>query len=633
VEASEIHKAAGVMSGVATAPRINALLCFPGMFALRTRETPCALAIATGEDSLTYAELGARSDSFAAHLRSIGAVRGFVAAVHLPRSIAFVVAALGIMKAGGAYLPLDPSRPTERLAFQTADSGAQFLIASPDFDRSLQPVSARIVPLPLNGRLNESQTSQVDLLGVVTDDLAYVIYTSGSTGRPKGVEIEHRSLANLIRWHCEAFQVTPSDRASQLSSPEFDAAGWEIWPYLAAGASVHFPGDHLAKDPELLRDWLVAQEITVAFAPAPLAEKLMAMDWPVGARLKRLLTGADILHRYPSPDLPFQVFNNYGPTECTVVTTSTCLPPVPYPDLLPPIGKPIAGVRVHILDENKKPVPVGCKGEIWIAGTGLARGYRNDPEFTTEKFLPDPFSSAPGARIYSSGDLGRVLPNGQIAFLGRADNQIKIRGVRVEPAEIEASLNRHPGILQSAVVLQKFLHGDRLVAFVVTGSQNVPTLDDVRKFLSAKLPDHMIPSAFFALPRLPLTPGGKIDRAILESLDCNSSLTTAVNVPSGTAVEKHLAEILAGLLGLNEISIDDNFFMLGGHSLLGTQFIARIRDAFGVELSLRFLFEFPTIAAIASEVERLLAFRLDGLNSDNARHFVGSSRQAVPGGF
>src|SRR5207248_877016 len=282
--------------------------------------------------------------------------------------------------------------------------------------------------------------------------LAYVIYTSGSTGQPKGVEITHASLLNLIAWHRTEFAVTPTDRASHLASVGFDAAVWEVWPYLTAGASLHLPDANTRVSPEQLRDWLVKEQITISFLPTALAEHVMALEWPTQTALRFLLTGADTLHRYPTSSLPFELVNNYGPTECTVVATSGRVRPEIDAKGLPTIGRPIANTSIYILDENLREVSPGAEGELCIGGVGVARGYLNRDELTSEKFIADRFSLERGAKLYRTGDLARYLDNGEIAYLGRVDEQIKILAYRIEPAEVERVLNRHSAIKSSVVV-------------------------------------------------------------------------------------------------------------------------------------------------------------------------------------
>jgi len=381
-----------------------------------------------------------------------------------------------------------------------------------------------------------------------------------------------------------------------------------------------------------LRDWLVAEKITVCFAPSPVAELLMTLKWPPSSALRVLLTGADTLHRYPPVGLPFQVFNNYGPTECTVVSTSALLPEGKSSRHLPPVGRPIAGTKVYIVDEDEKEVEPGAEGEVCISGPGLARGYRNDPGLNAQKFISNPFSLGSGARLYRTGDIGRILPDGQLDILGRTDDQIKILGARVEPGEIEAVLNANPCVQKSAVIGTFTLTGDkRLVAFIERNPWCNESAD-LRSFLKEQLPDFMIPSAFIELPELPLTSSGKIDRTLLRNLKLELERTIQTNALPSSRVELRVTEILSALLRVERISIEDNFFTLGGHSLLGTQFIARIRDAYGVELSLRYLFESPTIAAIAREIERLLDGKLNRQYAEGV-HPPADAPTVAQGGF
>jgi amino acid adenylation domain-containing protein len=443
-------------------------------------------------------------------------------------------------------------------------------------------------------------------VAIAPGQLAYVIYTSGSTGQPKGVEITHGNLANLVSWHNESFLVKPEDRVSHVAGLGFDAAVWELWPYLAAGASVYLADEETRNSAELLKDWLLAQRITIAFIPTVLVEYLLAPDcrWPLTSDLRVVLTGGDTLHRYPRSDLPFSLVNNYGPTECTVVATSGLVVPDPTPNTLPPIGKAITNVQVYLLDEHLHPVPVGATGDIHIGGAGVGRGYRNHAELTREKFIPDPFR--PGGTLYKTGDLGRQLDDGRILFQGRSDEQLKIRGYRIEPNEISRVLNRHPDIRSSMVVAREDVAGDkRLIGYLVLDRASDLSHSSLREHLRSFVPEYMLPSVFVVLDEFPLTSHGKVDRAALPAPDDSNSLQDATAATPRTEVEQRVAKILGDLLNLQEIDLDDNFFLLGGHSLLGAQLMARLRDAFGIEISLRSLFEAPTVAALSTEVERL----------------------------
>ncbi len=369
------------------------------------------------------------------------------------------------------------------------------------------------------------------------------------------------------------------------------------------------------------------RDISISFAPTPLAERLIALPWPAPTRLHTLLTGGDTLHNHPRAGLPFRVINNYGPTECAVVATSGLVPATTNATGLPTIGRPITNAAIHILGENLQPAGPGEAGEICIGGAGVARGYRNQPELTRQKFVPDPFSDESGARLYRTGDLGQLLARGEVAFRGRIDNQVKIRGFRIELEAIAAVLNEHPAVKQSAAIARDYGASDkRLIAYVVLERSAAATQTILREHVAARLPEQMIPAVFVRLTELPLNVNGKVDRAALPEPDDLNRLAVKPHVAARTATEQRLAELLGPLLQIERVSVEDNFFMLGGHSLLGTQLIARMRAAFGVEVSLRTLFECPTIAALASEVDRLVlrgASRAASTAADNSKMGLG----------
>jgi acyl-coenzyme A synthetase/AMP-(fatty) acid ligase/acyl carrier protein len=411
-----------------------------------------------------------------------------------------------------------------------------------------------------------------------------------------------------------------------LAGVGFDAAVWETWPTLAAGASLHLPDEATRLSPERLRDWLVAKQITISFLPTALAERVMTLAWSSHTALRILLTGAETLRQFPSDDLPFRVVNNYGPTECTVVATSGDVPRETYADSLPTIGRPIANTQVYILDENMQQVPVHVAGEIYVGGAGLARGYLNQPELTAEKFIENPFSDdddLSSARLYRTGDLARYLRSGEIAYLGRIDEQIKILGHRIEPNEIVSVLDRHPDVQASRVIAREEPCREKhLVAYVVLGPTAQPAASELRAFLEKELPQIMVPAVFVRLETLPLTLNGKVDRAALPAPTPENTLHDDVFTAARTPVEQRLAKMLSGLLGLDQVSVHDNFFMLGGHSLLGTQLISQIRGAFGVELALRKLFEAPTIEQLSLEIEQLLMARVEAMSEEEVQRLL-----------
>jgi len=595
----------------------------PELVALQASATPDAIALAADNQVLTYRELNHRANQLAHYLQRLGVGPNILVGLCVERSLDMVVGLLGILKAGGAYVPLDPSYPADRLIFMLEDAHAPVLVTQQTLAARLPAHGTQVICLDAGAALLAEQSTLEPVNALSANDLAYVIYTSGSTGRPKGVEITHASLLNLVFWHQRAFEVTCSDRATQITSPAFDATGWELWPYLTIGASVHLVDEDSRVVPALCRDWLLSHQITITFLPTALAEGVLGLEWPKTGTLRYLLTGADVLHHYPSPDLPFALINNYGPTEATVLVTSGRVLPTEQTDAPPSIGRPIDNAQIYILDEQLRQVPIGEPGELHIGGVGLARGYLNRPELTTEKFIAHPFSDEPGARLYKTGDMARYLPDGQIAFMGRIDHQIKIRGYRIEPNEIVSVLNSHPDMLASVVVAREDKPGDkRLVAYVIAVSGTYITVGSLRELLGTHLPDYMVPAAFVQLEALPTTSSGKVDRAALPAPDGTNTVRDEVITAPGTPTEERLAGILAPLLGLEQVGIDDNFFLLGGHSLLGTQLIARVAAAFRVDLSLRVLFNAPTVRQLSAEIERLIIAKLEAMSEDEAQSLL-----------
>ena len=605
-------------------------MCVHDLIQARAAATPDATAIVDGHLQLTYKDLDARANEVSSMLRSFGVGRGFVVGLCMHRSVAFVIGALGILKAGAAYLPLDLADPTNRLAMLLEDSQCPLVVTQPSLAELLPAGSWKTIVLDNNGALSGRDSGVPETSHVKSDDLAYVIYTSGSTGRPKGVQITHANLLNLIRWHIRAFQVTAADQATMQASPGFDAAVWELWPYLAAGATIHISDDTIRTSPERLRDWMVSRGITISFLPTALAEAMIGLRWPSNTSLRFLLTGADVLHRYPQADLPFALVNNYGPTECTVVATSGIVPPDAKPGTLPSIGQAIDGIRIYIVDEQMKRVPEGTCGELLIGGAGVGRGYLNLPELSAQRFFPDPFATEP-ARVYRTGDLARRLPDGQIMFLGRVDDQVKIRGYRIEPGEISAVLNRHPAVETSFVTVRaKEASEARLIAYIVLKPDAGPQARELQSFLAEHLPDYMVPSTFVKIARLPLTTHGNLDRSALpEPTTANVISDDRFDPPQGE-VEQWLANLLTALLRVDRIGREDNFFRLGGHSLMGAQLIAKIQERFGVELSLRSLFDHPSVHGIASEIDNLIRSQLNAMSDEEARRVLESLSSGIP---
>ncbi|HXW57717.1 MAG TPA: amino acid adenylation domain-containing protein [Candidatus Cybelea sp.] len=565
---------------------------------------PHSIALSYAGRELSYEELDNRTGRFAGYLAQRGVASGSTVAICMERSFNWIVAALGTMRAGAAYVPVDSAWPESRLRFAVKDSGATALVARADLLDRLQVKARGIDPRRDAAAIAAAQGAEPRT--VEPESLAYVIYTSGSTGVPKGVEITHANLCHLVRWHVDAFQVRQHDRASHLAGLGFDAAVWEIWPHLAAGATVCLADDSVRSSPELLRQWIIRERVTIAFVPTVHAARMLAMDWPATTALRLLLTGGDVLHRAPAVRLPFDVVNNYGPTECTVVATSAVLKPGSHGT--PPIGRPIAGTSVYLLNEYGEPVPDGSTGEIYISGKGVGRGYRNLPDSTERAFLRDPFSGIPGARMYRTGDCGVRRPDGDIEFRGRLDRQIKIRGQRVELDEIGSVLARHPSIDFATAIISTSQGGEnQIVAHVLPkGDTPVPTAHELRKHLLRSLPDYMVPATFVRMRALPVSPNGKLDLTMLAQPTAGNLLAETAAKTSATPIEAKLLTMLRELLKTDLVGTEDNFFLAGGHSLLGMQLVMGLRRTFGVDLSLRQLVGAPTVKHLAVVVETML---------------------------
>ena len=592
--------------------------CVQQLIARQATATPDAVALVAHGQTLCYRELNRRSNQLAHYLQALGVGPNTLVGVCIERSLDMVIGLLGILKAGGAYVPLDPTYPSARLTFMLEDAQVAVLVTQQYLTARQPNQKARVVCLDADAAVLAQQNESDPISTVTPDDLAYIIYTSGSTGRPKGVQITHRSLLNLVFWHQRTFAVTPVDRATQVTSPAFDATGWELWPNLTIGASIYLPDEQTRVTPLLMRDWLLSNDITITFLPTPLAESMIGLEWPSKTALRFLLTGADTLHRHPPATLPFALINNYGPTEATVVATSGRVPSSANNDMPPPIGRPIDNTQIYILDEHLRQVTIGTHGELYIGGVGLAKGYLNRPELDAEKFIPHPWSDKPEERLYRTGDLARFLPDGQVDFVGRLDHQIKIRGYRIEPDEIISVLDGHPALQASMVLAREDAPGDkRLVAYVVLIQGMSASTHALQEWLAERLPDYMIPVMFVHLDSLPVTANGKVDRASLPAPDASNTLQREdMRATPGNPVEEQLAGIVAPLLGLEQIGIDDNIFLLGGNSLMGTQIIVGVAKTFGVELALRTLFDGPTIRQLAEEVERLVIARLERMSDE-----------------
>ncbi|KWK19878.1 hypothetical protein WT79_30590, partial [Burkholderia stagnalis] len=591
--------------------------CVHELVEARARQTPEAVALVAEHEQLSYGELNARANRLAHYLVTLGVGPDVLVAVCAERSISMVVSLLAVLKAGGAYLPVDPAYSSARLAHVLDDAKPPVVLVDPvgrkaladalgDAHRAthaLVDVTAGSPPWDALPPDNLSSHSR----GLTSHQLAYVIYTSGSTGVPKGVMVEHRQLVNLVTWHIGRFELHAGSRIPATASLAFDASVWEIWSALCAGAALLLPPAGVASDPAALLQWWRAQSIDCAFLVTPLA--LLAMQAGLPQGLKSLLIGGDRITALPAGLPPsLRIVNNYGPTEATVVATSGEIAPSSC-DGVYSIGKPIANTRIYLLDDDRAPVPPGAVGELYIGGAGVARGYLNRPELTAERFLPDPFARAagrPDARMYRTGDLARYLPDGNLVFVGRNDEQVKIRGFRIEPGEIAAQLATHDAVRDAIVIARHDSAGNaRLLAYVVLhdDAPRAELVRQLREHLAARLPEYMVPAAFIVLDALPLTANGKLDRRALPEPDDDAFVQTRYEAPQGE-IERTLAALWTELLGVERVGRHDNFFALGGHSLIAVQLIERLRQI-GLTLAIRDLFEQPVLAALALTLGQL----------------------------
>jgi amino acid adenylation domain-containing protein len=579
-----------------------------------TREHPDAIAVTSPDGHLSYEQLWLRALALAGHLKEAGVRRGDPVALCLPRSIELIVGALGVLAAGGCYVAMDPDYPDDRLRFMMADSGARVVVAKAD-------TAARIGASRTVEPMKSAASGLAAPVTVAAGDPAYIVYTSGSTGRPKGVIIEHAGLGNLVDWHEKAFGITESDRTGLISSPGFDAAVWEIWPCLAAGASLYVPPAEVRTDPIALRDWLLSERITITFVPTPLCEAVIALDWPDTAPLRVMLTGGDVLHRRPRAGLPFRLVNNYGVSEATVVSTSGTVTPADaaggYDDL-PTLGSAIPGVTLTVVDRNGQPVPPDTAGELVIGGVSVGRCYVGHPDLNRAKFSVD----AAGCRHYRTGDLVRLRADGHLVYLGRLDEQVHIRGLRIELGEIAVVLDQHPTVRASTVVAVGNNGDQRLCAYVVGAVGRQPATAELRDYLSNRLPDYMVPSAFVHLSAFPMTANGKLDKAALPAPSPLGAGHPGDQRPRDN-MERRVAELWAEMLGVPVTDVNTDFFDIGGHSLLAQRLISEIQRTFGVQLPLTaFLDSGRTIAGLAELLSAESPSRTREVRSVPPLHFI-----------
>jgi amino acid adenylation domain-containing protein len=577
--------------------------CVQHLFEERVARAPEAVAVVFEDEQLSYGELNGRANRIARYLRKAGVGPETRVGVMLERGPSMIESVLGVLKAGGCYVPLDAQLPRERLAYMLEDAGAAVLLTERKPAEQLgDATGVRVICLDLVREQLAAESAENFESGATADNLAYVIYTSGSTGRPKGVMVEHRSLCNMAVAQADTFGLGAEDRVLQFASLSFDASIFEIVAALYAGAALCLVArETLLGGPDFIR-FLRERGVTFTLLPPSVLGVLPGAELP---DLKTLCVGgapcpAEVLARWSKAR---RFFNLYGPTEATVYATAALCADDGQP---PPIGRPIFNTQAYLLDADLKPVPVGAVGEIYLAGVGLARGYLNHPALTAERFIPNPFGNATGARLYRTGDLARYLPEGEIEFVGRVDSQLKIRGFRVELGEIESVLGVHPSVRQATVFEREAPNGEmRLAAYLLPREGEAPDVSELRDYLSERLPAYMIPSAFVFVNSFPLTVSGKIDaRSLPQPIWTPAVRETGRAAPRNTR-EEALIEMWEGLLGTKGIGIRDNFFEFGGNSILMMQAIAQTNEAFDVNLPVAAFYESPTIEAIADIILKL----------------------------
>lgn len=594
-------------------------LCIHQLFENQAEQTPWKTAVIFEGNSYTYHELNGRANQLAHHLQHLGVGPETLVGLCVERSLDMFVGLLGILKSGGAYLPLDPAFPTDRLTYMVEDAKLGFVVTQQSLLHEWVNQSCQLVSIDGDReKLAHYATENPDSL-TTASHLAYTIYTSGSTGRPKGVQIPHRAVVNFLHSMRQQPGLTSQDTLLSVTTLSFDIAALELFLPLVTGAEVVLASRAVASDGAALLQTLVDSQATVMQATPATWRLLLAAGWQGSPALK-ILCGGEALPPALANELVnkgLSLWNLYGPTETTIWSAAY---PVEGHISKVPVGHPIANTQIYLLDQRLQAVPVGVPGEIYIGGAGLARGYYGRSALTAERFIPNPFSHQPGSRLYKTGDQGRYLPDGTIEFLGRNDHQVKVRGYRIELGEIEATLTKHPGIAQAVLTTHlDASNSSSLVAYLIaTDKTSLPSPDDLRRHLGQTLPDYMIPSAFIFLEAYPLTPNGKIDRKTLPAPNRTQLTHKQTFVAPSTPFEEVLAEIWQEVLNVNPIGIYDNFFNLGGHSLLATQVVSRIRDRFEIAMPVRHLFEAPTINQLGERVEQILLAEIEALNEDEA---------------
>ena len=583
--------------------------CLHGLFEEQAARRPASVAVVAGGQSLTYSQLDRAANRLACSLQKAAVRPDMKVAICAERSPAAVIGMLAVLKVGGAFVPLDPAYPAERLAFMLRDTDPQVLLTERRFADWFAGKFCSV--MMLDDESSEAGTDEGPLASgseAGPGNLAYVLYTSGSTGVPKGVMIEHRSICNQIRWRQAAFGLNQTDAVLHSTSLSFDPSVWEIFGPLSCGARIIIVPQQASCDGAVFKRFIVEHQVSVLQCVPSLLRSLLDQDALAGCTsLRHVFCGGEPLdaglqERFFA-SVGVNLHHLYGLTETSIDTTFfTCSPKSQTG--VAPIGQRIANTRVYILDNRLEPVPIGVPGELYVGGLSLARGYLNNPGLTADRFIPDPFSVEEGARLCRTGDRAKWRHDGIIEFVGRFDQQIKIRGHRIEPAEIEAALRRHPTVRDTVVAARPDSdHGDRLVAWIVPAEGMSPELKDMGAFLAKSLPRFMLPGRYVVVDALPLTPSGKVDIDALPDAENGGKGMDRPFVAPRTPQEQKLAGIWEELLGTGPISVTDNFFGLGGHSLLAVRLAARMSTLFGHDVRCQEVFERPTIEQLAEAVQ------------------------------
>ncbi|MEW6737530.1 MAG: amino acid adenylation domain-containing protein, partial [Acidobacteriota bacterium] len=593
------------------------------LFEEQVQRTPDATAVVFESEQLTYQQLNARANQLAHYLRRQGVGPESLVGICLERSIEMVVALLGILKAGGAYLPLDPNYPKERLAFMLADANVLQLLTKEEL-RETVPVSTTIIYIDRDwADISHEKTSSLSV-EVTGDNLAYVIYTSGSIGKPKGVQVLHNGVVNFLISMNKQLGIGSQEKLLAVTTLSFDIAVLELFLPLITGGNVEIASREVVADGRLLMKQLAESQASMLQATPASWKMLIDAGW-IGATDLKILCGGEALTEELMLKLierSTTVFNMYGPTETTIWSM---LKRIERSRVT--IGRAIANTQIYVLDEKLQPVPIGVVGELYIGGDGLARGYLNQPGLTAERFIPNSYSKQLGKRLYRTGDLARYLADGEIECLGRIDQQVKVRGYRIELGEIEAVLLNHTDVRDTVVVAREDLPDSKqLVAYLIMEQNSSISISELRAYLKEKLPEYMLPSAFVMMECLPLTPNGKVNRRALPAPQLADTMIASEGyLAARSPIEEIVVEIWTSVLNIDPIGVNDNFFELGGHSLLATQLMSRVRDTLRIEIALRSLFEYPTVAGLAKKIETLneeglglIAGSIDRVSRDQA---------------